>query len=302
MRKSVFALAAALMMGATGAQAAGDKIVPAEQEWSWTGYFGKFDKASAQRGLQVYQEVCSTCHGLKRVAYRNLMDLGYTEDQVKAFAAEYEVMDGPDDEGEMFFRAAIPADKFVSPFANDNAARASNGGALPPDLSLIVKARATGYGSIPLNFAKWMQGNGTASGADYIYALLTGYEEDDETANAWLKERWDHAEETGHLTKHQLEEGFKEHVTAEGKYFNRYFPGHNIGMAPPIDDDYVEYEDGTEATKEQIARDIATFLAWASEPELEQRKEMGWKVILFLVFLLGLTIAAKRRLWKNVKK
>lgn len=271
MRKTIVSLAAAatLAFSAGAASAAGGVYSP-QQEWSWTGFFGSFDKASAQRGFQVYNEVCSSCHGLDLVAYRNLSALGYNDAEIKAIAAEAEVVDGPNDEGEMFTRPAKPSDRFVNPFENDNAARAANGGAYPPDFSLLVKARATGHGNIPYNFTQWMAGRGTASGADYVYALLTGY---DDTKDA-----------------------------GEGKYWNEYFPGHAISMAPPIDDDAVEYADGTKATKEQIARDISTFLAWASEPELEQRKGMGLSTLLFLVVLLGLAIAAKRRRWANVKK
>tara|TARA_E500000318_G_scaffold105552_1_gene112574 strand:- start:305 stop:1075 length:771 start_codon:yes stop_codon:yes gene_type:complete len=151
------ALFTALSMGGQTAHAAGDAIHLEKQDWSFSGLFGTFDRGAAQRGLQVYREVCSTCHSLDFIAFRNLADLGYSEAEVKAIAAEYEVVDGPNDEGEMFTRAGTPSDRFVAPFANDNAARASNGGALPPDLSLIVEARA-GF-------------------EDYIYALLTGYGE-----------------------------------------------------------------------------------------------------------------------------
>jgi len=151
------ALFTALSMGGQTAHAAGDAIHLEKQDWSFSGLFGTFDRAAAQRGLQVYREVCSTCHSLNFISFRNLADLGYSEAEVKAIAAEYEVVDGPNDEGEMFTRAGTPSDRFVAPFANDNAARASNGGALPPDLSLIVEARA-GF-------------------EDYIYALLTGYGE-----------------------------------------------------------------------------------------------------------------------------
>lgn len=148
---------AALAMNAPSANAAGEAIDLEKQDWSFSGLFGTFDRAAAQRGLQVYREVCSTCHSLNYIAFRNLADLGYSEDEVKAIAAEYDVVDGPNDEGEMFTRPGTPADHFVAPFDNDNAARAGNGGALPPDLSLIVEARA-GF-------------------EDYIYGLLVGYAE-----------------------------------------------------------------------------------------------------------------------------
>ncbi len=233
------------------AQAEGDTALP-YQDWSWSGPFGTFERAALRRGLQVYSEVCSGCHSVKLVAYRNLMDIGFAEDEVKTFAAEFEVEDGPDADGEMFTRPAVPADRFVQPFANENAARASNNGALPPDLSLMTKARK--------------------NGADYVYALLTGYEE-------------------------EAPEGID---LLEGMSYNHYFPGNQIAMAPPIDDDAVEYADGTEASKEQIARDVVTFLAWAAEPELEERKRLGIKVLIFLLVLTGLLYALKRKIWADL--
>lgn len=251
---SAFAGVAMIIGAATNsapAQASGGAELP-HQDWSWSGPFGTFDRAALRRGLLVYTEVCAGCHGVHLVAYRNLMDIGFSEDEVKEFAAEFEVEDGPDEEGEMFTRPAKPADHFVNPFANDNAARASNNGALPPDLSLMTKARK--------------------SGSDYVYALMTGYEE-------------------------EAPEGFD---LMEGMNYNHYFPGNQIAMAPPIDDGAVEYEDGTEASKEQIAKDIVTFLAWAAEPELEERKRLGIKVMIFLLVLTGLMYALKRKIWADL--
>lgn len=230
--------------------AGGDVAIPA-QNWSFDGIFGTYDRASMQRGLQVYKEVCAACHGLGYVAYRNLKDLGYSEAQVKAFAAQVEVTDGPNDQGEMFKRPARPSDRFVSPFANDNAARAANNGALPPDLSLIVDARP--------------------GGADYLYALLTGYA--DPPAGTQL---------------------------LAGMSYNKYFPGNQIGMPKPVNDDQVAFADGTKATAEQMARDVTHFLAWASEPNLEERKQIGVKVVLFLILLTLFLYAAKRRVWADV--
>ncbi len=243
-------LIGATMTGTPAEASAGVK--PPSQDWSWQGPFGTFDRASLRRGLQVYAEVCSGCHGVKLVAYRNLMDIGFSEDEVKAFAGEYEVEDGPDAEGEMFMRPAKPADRFVQPFANDNAARASNNGAFPPDLSLMTKARV--------------------NGPDYVYALLTGFEE-------------------------EAPEGFD---LLEDMNFNHYFPGNQIAMAPPIDDDSVEYADGTEASKEQITKDVVTFMAWAAEPELEERKRLGVKVMIFLLVLTGMLYALKRKIWADL--
>ena len=243
------ALAVALMLGAGPAMAEVGK--PPARDWSFHGMFGTFDRGAAQRGFQVYQEVCAACHSLKLVAYRNLSGIGLSEDQIKAIAAEVEVTDGPNDEGEMFQRPARPSDRFVKPFANDNAARAANNGALPPDLSLMVKARK--------------------GGADYLHALLTGYKEEPPA-------------------------GIK---LSEGMNYNLYFPGNQIAMAPPVADDAVEYADGTKATADQIATDVATFLAWAAEPELEERKRLGIKVLLFLIVLTGMLYAVKRQVWKD---
>ena len=243
------ALAVALMLGAGPAMAEVGKA-PA-RDWSFDGMFGTFDRGTVQRGFQVYQEVCAACHSLKLVAYRNLSGIGLSEDQIKAIAAEVEVTDGPNDEGEMFQRPARPSDRFVKPFANDNAARAANNGALPPDLSLMVKARK--------------------GGADYLHALLTGYKEEPPA-------------------------GIK---LSEGMNYNLYFPGNQIAMAPPVADDAVEYADGTKATADQIATDIATFLAWAAEPELEERKRLGIKVLLFLIVLTAMMYALKRQIWSD---
>lgn len=226
-------------------------IKPPAQDWSWTGPFGTFDRPALRRGLQVYAEVCSGCHSLDLVAYRALSEIGFSVEEIKAFASDYEVIDGPDEEGEMFEREAKPADMFVSPFANENAARASNNGALPPDLSLMTKARF--------------------NGPDYVHALLTGYEE-------------------------EAPEGME---LMEGMNYNHYFAGNQIAMAPPIDDDSVEYADGTEASKDQISRDIVTFMAWAAEPELEERKRLGIKVMIFLLVLTGLLYALKRKIWAD---
>lgn len=234
----------------TAARAAGGAPKPPAQEWSWQGPFGTFDRAALRRGLQVYAEVCASCHSLNLVAYRTLGEIGFSEAEIKAFAAEYEVVDGPDDEGDMFERQARPADIFVSPFENDNAARASNNGALPPDLSLMTKARF--------------------NGPDYLYALLTGY--GDAPAGTEVM---------------------------DGMYYNAYFSGHQIAMAPPLYDDAVEYADGTEATEAQTARDVTTFLAWTAEPEMEERKRLGAKVMIFLLVLTGFLYALKRRIWAD---
>ncbi|MEX2200378.1 MAG: cytochrome c1 [Dongiaceae bacterium] len=240
----------ALLVAGT-AQAAEPGAELPDIHWSFESIFGTYDRGAQQRGFLVYKQVCASCHGLRLVAYRNLMDIGIGEEEVKAIAAEYLVTDGPDENGEMFDRAATPADRFVSPFPNDNAARASNNGAFPPDLTLIAKARI--------------------GGPDYLHALLIGYEE----APAGVEVR-------------------------EGLYYNKYFPGHQIAMPPPLFEDGVEYPDGTPATVEQMAEDVTHFLAWAAEPNLEARHRMGVKVILFLLALTALAYAVKRKVWANV--
>ncbi len=242
---------AGLMFAAAAvpALAATEAMEPPEQHWSFEGIFGRFDKAAAQRGLQVYTEVCAACHSLKYVHYRDLRALGYNEEQVAAYAAQFEVEDGPDGNGEMYTRPAEGRDPFVSPYPNDKAAAAANGVA-PPDLSLMYKARE--------------------NGANYMYGLLVGYVD---------------APEEVEMTP--------------GTYYNLYFPGHAIAMPQTLFDGGVEYEHGPEATKEQLAHDVVTFLAWAAEPKLEHRKATGVAAILFLLVLTGLLYATKRKVWAD---
>lgn len=244
-------VAAALVSGAVSAQAAGDQEHPKTMQWQFDGVFGTVDRASAQRGMQVYKEVCASCHGLKRVAFRNLTEIGFSEGEVKTIAAGYSVEDGPNDEGDMFQRPGLPADRFVSPFANEKAARAANGGAFPPDLSLIVKARP--------------------NGANYLYSLMTGYQE----APAG-------------------------HEPAPGQYYNPYFPGRFLAMPPPLTEGLVTYQDGTNASVEQMATDVVNFLQWAAEPEMEQRKRMGIKVLVFLAIMTAMFYVAKKRIWSDL--
>lgn len=224
---------------------------PPAQNWSFNKIFGTYDLAAAQRGFQVYSEVCSACHSMKLMFYRDLEGIGLNEAQIKAVAAAVTVPQGLDDQGAPKEGPGTPANRFKSPFPNDIAARAGNNGALPPDLSLIVNARE--------------------GGADYIYALLTGYAD--------------------------APAGFK---LQDGMNYNKYFPGHQIAMPKPLSDGQVTYADGTTASVEQMARDVTTFLAWASNPELVERKQMGVRVILFLVLMTGLTYAVKRKIWASV--
>ncbi len=222
-----------------------------EQNWPFNGIFGRFDKASLQRGFKVYSEICAACHGIRHISYRDLQGIGYSADEIKAIAGEYEIMDGPDDEGEMFARDAKMSDKFVEPYENEKIARLANNGAYPPDLSLIVKARS--------------------GGADYIYSLLNGYKEFPENFEA-----------------------------SEGMYYNEYYPGNQIAMPSPIMDEIVEFDDGTEATHLQIARDVTSFLAWTAEPELEVRKSLGVKTLFFLILITIMLLGVKRKVWKNL--
>lgn len=234
------------------AHAAGDLVKPIDVKWSFEGIFGTFDRAAIKRGSQVFFEVCNSCHSMDMVAYRNLVEIGMDENFVKSLAGEYEVEDGPNDEGEMFTRPARLSDRIVAPYPNEKASRAANGGAFPPDLSVITKARM--------------------GGTDYIYSLMVGY-------------------------KDEAPEGVD---MPEGTNYNDYFPGHKIFMAQPIYDDMVEYEDGTPATLDQHAKDITTFLAWAAEPELEERKALGIKVMLYLLVMTALLYALKRRIWNRI--
>ena len=227
------------------------KAMP-KHKWSFGGLTGTFDRSSLQRGYKVYREVCSGCHSMRLLYYRDLIDIGFSEEQVKIIAAEYTVIDGPNDEGEMFERSAKPSDRFVSPFANDQEARLSNNGSLPPDLSVITKARK--------------------NGVNYLYNILLGY-----------------SEPPGNVE------------ISEGMYFNRWMPGNQIAMAPPLDDGYVDYDDGTENSLSQLAEDVVTFLAWSAEPELEVRKNIGIKVILFFIIFGVIIYLVKQRLWRNIR-
>lgn len=222
-----------------------------KQDWSFSGPFGTYDKAALQRGYKVYREVCAACHAMKRVSFRNLQAIGYNEGEIKAIAAEYTVTDGPNDEGEMFDRPGRPSDHFKSPFANDKAAMYANNGALPPDLSLIIKARH--------------------GGADYVYGLLTGYSEPPEDA----------------------------HLLA-GQHWNKAMTGNVIAMAAPLSDGQIAYEDGTPTTVNQYAKDVSHFLTWVAEPEMEERKRMGVKVVLFLLLFAGIMYGVKRKIWSKV--
>ena len=223
--------------------------------WSFKGFFGKFDRASLQRGYQVYTEVCAACHSMKYLSYRNLSEAGgpeFSVEQAKIIASQFELTDGPNSDGEMFTRVARLSDNFVGPYENIQAATAANGGAYPPDMSVLVKARK--------------------GGADYIYSLLLGYEEAPEGISL-----------------------------DDGVYYNKYMAGNKIKMSNPLSEGIVTYIDGTEATEEQMARDITSFLAWAAEPHLEARHKIGFRAIIYLIIMTVLVYFSMKKLWSRIE-
>ena len=232
-----------------------EKVEYLKTDWTFKGLFGKFDRASLQRGYQVYTEVCAACHSMKYLSYRNLSEKGgpeFSVAQAKAIAASFEVIDGPNTDGEMFNRPGKLSDKFVMPYENVKAAEAANGGAYPPDMSVLVKARG--------------------GGVDYIYSLLQGYEE----APSGM-------------------------ILDEGVHYNKYMYGNKIKMSAPLSDGIVEYSDGTNASVEQMSKDVTTFLMWAAEPSLEARHQMGFKAIVYLIILTILVYFSMKKIWSRVE-
>ena len=231
-----------------------EKVEYLKTDWTFKGLFGKFDRASLQRGYQVYTEVCAACHSMKYLSYRNLSEKGgpeFSVAQAKAIAASFEVTDGPNADGEMFQRPGKLSDKFVMPYENVKAAEAANGGAYPPDMSVLVKARP--------------------GGSNYIYSVLVGYE--DPPSGITLD---------------------------DGVYYNKYMIGNKIKMSSPLSEGIIEYSDGTEATVDQMAKDVTTFLSWAAEPELEERHRTGIKVIIYLTLLTILVYLSMKKIWSRV--
>ena len=241
-----------------------EEPVAPRQSWSFAGPFGKFDQAQLQRGFEVYQKVCSACHSLKLVAFRDLGEPGgpeFSEAQIKTLAASYKVKDGPNDSGDMFERPGRPSDHFPPPFANEQAAAAALGTA-PPDMSDLAKAR-----SIPRPFPLFIFDLFTQyqeQGPDYIVGIMNGYTDPNDPK------------------------------------YNAYFPGHKIAMPKPLADGLVPYTDGTPQTVDQYAKDVAAFLYWAAEPKLDERKELGFQVILFLIVFAGLLYFTKKKIWSSV--
>jgi len=267
-------LAALLSVAAVCGASAQEADAPPRQHWSFHGPFGAYDPAQLQRGFKVYREVCSTCHSLKLLAFRNLADAGgpgFTEPQAATIASGFQVTDGPNDKGEMFQRPGKVADRFPPPFPNDQAARAALGGGLPPDMSVLAKARGYEAGFPWFIFDAFTQYQ--EDGPDYIHAILVGYE-DPPPAGVTLP---------------------------PGAQYNKYFPGHAIAMPKPLSDGQVEYTDSTPATTDQYAKDIAAFLMWTAEPKLDERKRLGFQVFVFLIVLTGLLYFTKKRVWHDVK-
>jgi ubiquinol-cytochrome c reductase cytochrome c1 subunit len=243
-----------IILSSFSAHSEESKVKYKKTDWSFDGIFGTFDRASLQRGYQVYNEVCSGCHSIQHLSYRNLSESGgpeFTIEEAKAIASQFEIEDGPNSDGEMFMRSARLSDKFVKPYPNIESSTAANGGAYPPDMSVLAKARS--------------------GGANYIYSLLLGYDE----APAGLE-------------------------LDDGVYYNTYMPGNKIKMSSPLSDGIVEYSDGTEVTMEQVAKDVTTFLVWASEPHLEAQHKMGFKVIIYLIILFILVYMSKQKIWSNL--
>lgn len=269
---AIMALAAGLVIGSGGNARAEEQEAPPLVKWSFSGPFGKYDRGALQRGLKVYKEVCSACHSLNYIAFRNLADPGgpgYSEAQVAGLAAEYKIKDGPNDQGEMFERPGRPADYFPAPFPNEQAARAANGGAAPPDLSLITKARSyeRGFPWFIFDFFTQFQ----EQGPNYVAAILQGFE-DKPPAGVTIP---------------------------DGSYYNKYFPGHSIKMPKPLSDGQVTFDDGSPATLAQYAKDVTTFLMWAAEPKLEARKQLGFQVFVILIIFAFMMYFTKKKVWAD---
>lgn len=230
-----------------------------QYDWSFNGPFGKWDTEQLQRGFKVYNEVCSACHSLKFVAFRDLEQIGYNEAQVKAFAASKQVPGVDPATGEVTTRPGLPTDYFPSPYPNAVAAAAANGNAIPPDLSLMTKARH--------------------DGPDYVASLLTGYQE----------------------IPAELKKEFPDFALSPTGHYNPYFANLGLAMAPPLSADQVTYDDGTKATVDQMAQDVAAFLTWTAEPTLVKRKQTGWPVLIFLLFATVLAYFSKQQIWAAVK-
>lgn len=281
---SLRSLIARAVVAATLVTAAGGLAVAAEEgghgspkppreHWSFAGPFGRFDQAQLQRGFQVFKEVCASCHGAHLLAFRNLAQPGgpgFTDAQARVVAEGFQIQDGPNDAGDMFDRPGRLSDRWPSPFPNEQAARASNGGAYPPDFSTLAKARTyeVGFPGFLIDiFTQYQE-----QGPDYIHALLNGYTNPPEGFNL-----------------------------PEGAHYNAYFPGHAIKMPQPISEGQVTYSDGSPETVEQYSHDVTAFMMWVAEPHLEARKRLGFQVMIFLIVFAGLLYFTKKKVWKSVE-
>ena len=244
-----------LLIGFSTKSNSAEKVEYLKTDWSFKGLFGKFDRGALQRGYQVYTEVCASCHSMKYLSYRNLAEKGgpeFSVEQAKAIAASFEVTDGPNNDGDMFTRPGKLSDKFVMPYDNVKAAQAANGGAYPPDMSVLVKARG--------------------GGVDYIYSLLQGYEDPPEGI-----------------------------TLDDGVYYNKFMYGNKIKMPNQLSDGLVVYADGTDASVEQMSKDVTTFLMWSAEPHLESRHQMGFKAIIYLIILTILVYFSMKKIWSRIE-
>jgi ubiquinol-cytochrome c reductase cytochrome b/c1 subunit len=278
-RNFAFAAILAAGLGLSGqALAAGAAETPIRHDWTFSGPFGTFDRAQLQRGYKVYKEVCASCHAMSLVKFRNLSQPGgpgFTDGQVSALAATFQVKDGPNDQGEMFERPGRPADALPAPFPNEQAARAANNGAYPVDLSVITKARTfeRGFPWFLIDIVTQYQ----EQGPDYVASFLTGFTEP--PAGVELQ---------------------------PGQSYNKFMPGNAVSMPNVLNDGQVEYPKGPDGrspvpeTAAQYAKDVTAFLMWAAEPHLEERKKTGLRVMLFLLVFGGLLYFTKKKIWKDV--
>jgi ubiquinol-cytochrome c reductase cytochrome c1 subunit len=272
--RSLLALTAACVLGGLGISSvsAQEADAPPRQTWSFHGPFGTYDPGQLQRGFKIYREVCSTCHSIKLLSFRNLAEPGgpnFTDKQAAAVAATFQVTAGPNDEGQMFQRPGQISDYFPPPFPNEQAAAAALGGKAPPDMSVLAKARSyeAGFPYFILDAFKMYQ----EDGPDYIHAIINGYTDPP-----------------------------KDFPLPPGRQYNKYFPGGTIAMPKPLSDGQIEYTDGTPMTVDQYGKDVAAFLMWAAEPTLDARHRLGFQVMIFLIVFAGLLYLAKKKVWHDV--
>jgi ubiquinol-cytochrome c reductase cytochrome c1 subunit len=323
--KGLAAGALALVAAAGSAQAAGgDAIKYERQSWSFAGFplvgrGGYFDNNQLQRGFLVYKEVCASCHAMSRISFRNLSEKGgpeFPEEGVKSLAASYQVVDGPNDAGKMFKRPARASDRIPGPFSNEQEARSANNGALPPDFSILAKARGIDedrpFFMVPFGMARDILGGYQEAGPDYIYNLLMGYVD----APLYAKDASGRLTPVPPLKKGEkkaagvLECASVEKGTAgkpdvcnalqDGMNYNSHFAGHQIAMASPLSDGLVKYTDGTAPTMSNYAKDVTAFMAWAADPKLEERKRMGVIALGYLLLTSLLLYFAKKRVWSKI--